>query len=169
VDIRRTAGIVSFIAGVMVLFLGGMPVAAVIGGAQSVNPLGFLLVLAGAILVVAAHAPAPASKPRIVLRSSIHNSPSLCRLAEEATNNERVQTELNHLLSELSRGNDTAGLTPGRIGGTDVSYLRGRNGGRLFYRSYQARDERVYDVVGKSCKGRNEDQVISAIEKIYRH
>jgi hypothetical protein len=104
--------------------------------------------------------------PCITLSSSIKDNPSLLRLTEDAVNDQAIERELNNLIKQLSRGNFEAGLgRPGHISGTSVFYLRGRNGGRLYYRKT---GENQYQIVAKSAKGRNQDQVINKIKDDYK-
>ncbi|MEK6903104.1 MAG: hypothetical protein AABW64_00475 [Nanoarchaeota archaeon] len=104
---------------------------------------------------------------KIVLTSAIKKQPSLLRLTRNAVQDQNVEREINHLIKEFVKGNFEAGLgRPGHIQGTDISYLRGRKGGRLYYHKV---DENRYEIVCKSAKGRNEDQVINALREIYRH
>src|SRR3989344_462001 len=94
----------------------------------------------------------------IVLSSSLKRNRALLRLAKEAVRSETIERELNHLISELNKGNFEAGLGhPGHIAGTNVFYLRGRNGGRLYYHHV---GENHYEIVAKSSKGTNQNQVI---------
>jgi hypothetical protein len=102
---------------------------------------------------------------KIVISSSIKQHPSLLKLTKDAVKNPIIERELDHLVKELSKGNFEAGLGhPGHIEGTNIFYLRGRNGGRLYYRRI-GKDE--YDIVAKSAKGRNQEQVITQLKKIY--
>lgn len=118
----------------------------------------FSLLLISVVLLIFA-----TLEKKIKLVSSIHQNESLRRLTEEATRNEAVQRELDHFVDELSKGH-LAGLPQqGHIGRTDIYYLRGRRGGRLYYR----KTEEGYEVVGKSAKGRNQDQVIQKLKELY--
>lgn len=101
---------------------------------------------------------------KIHLTSAIKKDSGLIRLAQEAAGNEKVKRELDHLLYELSKGNMEAGL--GRLGhleGTDIYYMRGRNGARLYF--HQVKDG--YEILGKSAKGNNQDRVIRKLCDLY--
>lgn len=121
---------------------------------------GLVLLLLGAILFMVENSEL---EKKIRLTSSIKKYKSICKLAEDATRNQDVQREIDHLVYELSKGH-LAGLPHiGYIEKTDVFYLRGRRGGRLYYR----RTKEGYDIVGKSAKGKNQDQVIKQLEEKY--
>jgi len=102
----------------------------------------------------------------VTLTSSIKKYPPILRLTQDAVKNQVVERELNHLTWELQKGNLEAGLGhPGHIEGTDIYYLRGRNGGRLYYHKI---GKFYYEIVGKSAKGTNQEQVIDKLRDIYR-
>jgi len=95
------------------------------------------------------------------VRSVIGKDKTLVKLAEEATNNSRAQTGLDSLTNKLVKGH-----TPGRIrhiNDTDVFYV-GKDDARLYYRQVHG----GYDIVAKSKKGKNQDQVIHKLHKIYK-
>ena len=101
---------------------------------------------------------------KISFTSQIKKNSSLKNLAEDASQNESVQRELDHLVLELSKGNLHAGLgRPGHLEGTDIYYLRGRNGGRLYY--HKTKDG--YDILAKSGKGSNQEKVINKLLEMY--
>jgi len=87
----------------------------------------------------------------------------LLKLAEKIKD-ESVRREMKHLYEELEKGNFQAGLGhPGHIEGTDIFYLRGRNGARLYYHKI-GKDN--YQIVGKSSKA-NQEQVINKLKNFY--
>ena len=101
---------------------------------------------------------------KISFTSKIKKNSSLKNLAEDASKNESVQRELDYLVLELSKGNLHAGLgRPGHLEGTDVYYLRGRNGGRLYY--HKTKDG--YEILAKSGKGSNQEKVINKLLEAY--
>lgn len=103
---------------------------------------------------------------KLYLKSAIKNDPALVRLAEDAASNQRIGLELDHLVKELSKGNFEAGLgRPGHVDGTDVFYLRGRNGARLYYHQV---NPSTYEIVAKSAKGNNQDRVIRKVREDYK-
>ncbi len=122
---------------------------------------GFIFIISSIILFATAHS----GLEKITLSSAIKKSPALSRLTEDAARNQKVGRELNHLVKELSKGNFKTGLNhPGHINKTDIYYLRGHNGARLYYHKT---GEYSYEIVAKSAKGRNQDQVICKLEKLY--
>jgi hypothetical protein len=105
------------------------------------------------------------------ITSAINKSNTLMTLAKDATRNERVQKEIDHLINELGKGNLEAGLgNPGHLDGTDIYYLRGRNGGRLYYHKIDNQEgDHAYEIVAKSAKGQNQDNVIAKLRQLYGH
>jgi hypothetical protein len=99
------------------------------------------------------------SKPD--LTSSINKDPRLVKAAEEMGKNERVQQEADHLIEELLKGNENPGLGSKNLF-KDISYLRGRNGARIFYR----KTDTGYEILGKADKA-NEQVVINILKKLY--
>ena len=90
----------------------------------------------------------------------------MCDLAEEATNDQKIQRGIDHLAYELAKGNLEVGLgKPGHIEDTNIFYLRARNGARLYYR--QTADG--YEIVGKSKKGKNQEKTITALKEYYEN
>jgi len=130
--------------------------------------VGFALLTLGIIIFSTAsiYRPSPTLEQRVIpISSSIKQNSSLLRLTEDAVRDEAVEREMNHLIKELSKGNFEAGLGhPGHIEGTKINYLRGRNGARLYY---QRKGENSYNIVAKSAKGRNQEQVIDKLKEIY--
>ena len=60
------------------------------------------------------------------------------------------------------KGNKNPGLGSKHLSG-DIYYLRGRNGGRVFYRMV----DDTMDILGKATKA-NEQKVINLVLKIFR-
>jgi len=99
-----------------------------------------------------------------LISSEIKKHPAIQRLAVKATQNRDVQRDIDHLVYELSKGNLEAGLgKPGHIQGTSIFYMRGRKGGRLYFR----KSPHGFDIVGKSAKGSNQQKVMEALKKTY--
>lgn len=125
--------------------------------------LGLVFVILGIIIFVEAKED---RLEKIVLTSSINKNPPLLRITKEAVNNQDVQRELDHLMRELGKGNFEAGLGEiGHVRDTDVFYLRGDRGARLYYRKIK---ENNYEIVCKSSKGYNQDKALTTLGRIYR-
>ncbi|MGB8344288.1 MAG: polymorphic toxin-type HINT domain-containing protein, partial [Ktedonobacteraceae bacterium] len=95
------------------------------------------------------------------VRSLIHDDPGLVREAERMGNNQAVQREADDLMQRFLGGNTNPGLGSKNLFG-DISYLRGRNGARVFYR--MADD--TMEILGKADKN-NEQKVINILQRIY--
>ena len=123
----------------------------------------FLIIMAGILFLVGKDD----LEKRIKITSSINRDPALVRYAIRATRNQAIQREMDHLIAELSKGNLQAGLgEPGHVEGTNICYLRGKKGARLFYRVM----EYGYDLVGKADgtgKKLNEHLVIEHLKEVY--
>lgn len=162
-------GLVAFLAGIFLLIRSEInPLGAVIGITAlnySQIPLAgiFLLVISVILFFVGKGT----LEEKIKVTSSIDKDPALVRLAARATRNETIQRDMDHLLVELQKGNLTPGFgRPGHVEGTDIFYLRGSEGARLFYRQTAY----GYEVVGKangSGKKNNEASVIQKLEELY--
>ncbi|ARP70199.1 hypothetical protein LK07_10880 [Streptomyces pluripotens] len=98
----------------------------------------------------------------ISMSSAIGQDSLLAKAAQQAGKNQDVQRDLDHLFEQLSRGNMNPGRGSKALTGTDVTYARGRNGGRLFFRNVDG----GIQVVGKADKG-NESKVIARLKQIY--
>jgi hypothetical protein len=95
------------------------------------------------------------------LTSAIGDEPGLVRAAEEAASNGRVQAEIDSLTKQLSAGNLNPGIGTKKLFG-NISYLRGPNGARVFFRPVGA----GFEILAKASKA-NEAQVIARLEKLY--
>ncbi len=152
-----------FLGWTVVLFFAETPVstgAAVLSSSNTSNTLGFVFLAIAVVLFIAAE-----PLEHIVLRSQIKKSPGLVRLAQEATRDTDIQKEINRLALKLREGHiESAGLTgASHVEGTDVYYLRGHHGGRLYFRH----TSEGYEIVAKSYKDRNQDQVIEKLKVMY--
>jgi hypothetical protein len=94
--------------------------------------------------------------------SSISDDPLLVKPAQKAGNNQRVQQEMDSLQAQLQAGNMNPGIGTKSLAGTDISYARGADGARLFFRNSGG----VIQIVAKSDKS-NEQQVINRLIKLY--
>ncbi|WP_240957783.1 hypothetical protein [Streptomyces barkulensis] len=100
--------------------------------------------------------------PLTTMSSVIGEDSALTKAAQQAGKNQKVQADLDSLFQQLSRGNMNPGLGSKALAGTDVTYARGRNGGRLFFRNVDG----GIQVVGKSDKA-NESKVIARLNQLY--
>ncbi|MFE7131653.1 polymorphic toxin-type HINT domain-containing protein [Streptomyces sp. NPDC057638] len=112
-------------------------------------------VLAGATPVLVHNSTCPVT-------SVIHDDSFLVKAAEAAGKNERIQKEIDDLVLQFRSGNTNPGLGNKSLEGTDVSYLRGRNGARVFFRN----TSEGMQIVGKANKA-NEPKVISRLKEKY--
>ncbi|MFG2651285.1 pre-toxin TG domain-containing protein [Streptomyces sp. NPDC048436] len=100
--------------------------------------------------------------PCRLITSAIGKDSLLAKAAHQAGRNQAVQRDLDGLFEQLSRGNMNPGLGSKALAGTDITYARGRNGGRLFFRNLDGGIE----IVGKADKG-NEPKVIARLKQLY--
>jgi hypothetical protein len=96
------------------------------------------------------------------VHSLIKNDASLVKAAEQAGKDPQVQKELDDLVGKFMQGNKNPGIGTATLTGTGLSYLRGRNGGRVFFRV----TERGMEIVAKASKD-NEQSVINTLTKLY--
>jgi hypothetical protein len=92
--------------------------------------------------------------------SSISSSPKLVREAEAA--GRTAQRSIDHLTSELARGNLNPGIGSKSLG-FGISYARARDGARVFFR--QGSDG-VIEILGKATKN-NEQSVINEVLRVF--
>lgn len=104
-----------------------------------------------------------AAKPKCAnpVTSVVGKDSYLKRAAEAATKDQTVQREMNHLRDELMKGNINAGKGAKSLNHA-ISYMRGENGARLFFRVTKD----GYEIVGKASKA-NEQKVINYLLKKY--
>jgi hypothetical protein len=98
----------------------------------------------------------------VKMSSTVGEDAFLTKAAQQAGRNERVQQEMDSLARQLREGNMNPGLGSKSLPGTDVSYARGRNGARLFFRNVDG----GIQIVGKADKG-NETAVINRLKDLY--
>jgi hypothetical protein len=96
------------------------------------------------------------------MSSIISDDPFFVRAAEEASKNQRVQQDLDHLFDRLSKGDMSPGRGTSGLTGTGISYARTRSGARLFYREVNG----GVQIVAKASKA-NEKAVIKRLLEIY--
>ncbi len=162
----KVLSLVMLLIGVFLLINSGLNVTGAFLGSKGLTILasfsaGMIILFVSIILFSSASL----TLEKMAVTSSIKSHPSLLRLTQDAVRDQLIEREMNHLIEELYKGNLEAGLGhPGHVEGTKVHYLRGRNGARLYY---QRKGEQSYEIVAKSAKGRNQEQVINKIKDIY--
>src|SRR3989344_8555763 len=126
-------GLSSLFIGILIFVFDSNITGAAIGINQNVSYAKFLLLLLFFSVSIFLLTSSNLEK-KIKLTSVIKKNDGIHRLVIEATVNQNIKRELDHLILELSKGNMNAGLhRQGHIEGTDIFYLRGRKGGRLYY------------------------------------
>ena len=155
-----------FIAGAIFLINAELNITSAFLGFKNMTVLlSFLIGIMFLFLSIVIFSTASLALEGKVISSSIKSHPSILRLTQEAVKSPIIEREMNHLIEEMYKGNFEAGLGhPGHIEGTKIHYLRGRNGARLYYRK---RGEEDYEIVAKSAKGRNQEQVLDKLKEIY--
>ena len=163
---RKILSLIMFITGTIFLINAELNITGAFLGFKNMTILlSFLLGIMFLFLSIVIFSTASLALEGRVISSSIKSHPSILKLTQEAVKSPIIEREMNHLIEELYKGNFEAGLGhPGHIEGTKIHYLRGRNGARLYYRR---RGEDNYEVVAKSAKGRNQEQVIDKLKEIY--
>ena len=94
--------------------------------------------------------------------SAIRKGAGLVRATEFS--GKSLQCDINHLVSELAKGNLNPGVCSKRLFG-NISYARTDHGARVFFRKT---GDRSIEIVGK-CNKRNEDTVIAILRRLYGH
>lgn len=95
--------------------------------------------------------------------SAISEDPYLVRQAEKAGRNQKVQDEINHLVTQYVGGNKNPGIGNKSLPGTGLQYLRGKDGARVFFRTNSNGD---MEIVAKASKA-NESEVIRHLQSVY--
>jgi hypothetical protein len=164
----KVLGLGYFILGIFLLLNAKIGITGAVIGTSTISSaisliLGLVFMIVGMVVLAGGK---ESEIERIVLTSSVKENKPLLRITKDAVNNMDVQRELDHLIEELGKGNFEAGLGEiGHVRDTDVFYLRGDNGARLYYRKIGKNN---YDIVCKSCKGYNQDRALNALGKIYQ-
>jgi hypothetical protein len=84
-------------------------------------------------------------------------------LAETAGKNQAIQNEINQMIEKLRLGNEQCGLGRKTLF-KDVKELRGKQGGRVYYR----RADGKIEILGKSDKvERNQKNVVNILKDLY--
>ncbi|MFH1425133.1 MAG: DUF308 domain-containing protein [archaeon] len=154
----RVLGVVFILFGIALMFnsFQGLEGYVVFEGTDVVFGyfFGVVFILVGVVLLMVA-------KKFHKITSRIESDSTLMRLTKDAVTNQDVQRDINHLTNELYRGNMNPGIGTRKLFG-NISYLRGRLGGRVFYRSKPG----GYEILAKASKA-NEDSVIGRLVDIY--
>jgi len=105
------------------------------------------------------------------LISLVKRDDALYNLARELKGNEIIQGDINHLLYELNKGNENPGLGTRKLFGS-ISYLRGRKGGRVFYRPIE---DNKYEILAYAIgtgqgggKHQSERKVMNRLREKYK-
>lgn len=161
--LTRILGMSIFAVGVVSFLSSNFSITGAVSGTQNGFSFGFFAGLLLSVLGLAVFSTAHLEH-RVELHSAIKQYPPILRLTKEATKNQDVEREMNHLIYQFMRGNPQAGLgAPGHLSGTPIHYLRGRNSARLFYIQNGPEE---YTIVGKASKA-NEQQVIDKLIELY--
>ena len=99
---------------------------------------------------------------KIEIVYKIKENPALVREAERMGKDLVAQKDVNHLIEQLSLGNQNPGIGNQRIKGLkNVSEARGRSGGRVYFREKDGKIE----ILAKSNKD-NQNKVIGILQKM---
>ncbi len=97
-----------------------------------------------------------------LVRSLVKKVPPLYDIAQGLGKNPRWRAEANNLVQQFARGNRNPGIGTDHLFG-DISYLRGRNGARVFFRLVGTDSFEILAYADKST----EDRVIALLEQYY--
>jgi len=96
--------------------------------------------------------------------SKVKEDPLLLDVARKIGKNLVIRRDLNHLMQELYKGNTNPGLGTKHVG-EGINELRGRDGGRVYYRINSFAD---YEILGYSDKN-TQKKVIERLKILYKH
>ncbi len=94
--------------------------------------------------------------------SKVKEDPLILRIARDIGGKDSISRDVNHLISELNKGNTNPGIGTKTIS-RGLYELRGRNGGRVYYRN---RGKEGYEILGYSDKG-SQRKVINRLKELY--
>lgn len=117
--------------------------------------IGTFLILVGAGLFVQ-------SNNNHVVSSRVKKDSLLLKIAEEVGRKQDISRDINHLIYQLNQGNLNPGLGTKSVS-QNVRELRGRNGGRVYYREIE---KGKYELLGYSDKG-TQERVIRRLGELY--
>jgi hypothetical protein len=99
---------------------------------------------------------------KIEIVYKIKENPALVREAKTMGKDQAAQKDVNHLIEQLSLGNENPGIGNRRVKGLkNVSEARGRNEGRVYFREKDGKIE----ILAKSNKD-NQNKVIGILQKM---
>jgi putative component of toxin-antitoxin plasmid stabilization module len=97
-----------------------------------------------------------------VIGSNVKKDPLLLEIAEDIGNKNSISRDVNHLITQLNKGNTNPGLGTKTVS-KGIYELRGRNGGRVYYRKI---DNDKYEILGYSDK-ESQNKVINRLKELY--
>ena len=97
-----------------------------------------------------------------IIGSRIKDSSLLLKVAKDIGKKGAISRDVSHLISELNKGNTSPGVGTKTVS-RGIYELRGRNGGRVYYREA---DKSKYEILGYSDKS-SQRKVINYIKNIY--
>ena len=157
---KKSLGFIFILLSVVIIISNAKITGAIIGNSLS-NSLSFIAVIlfgVGVFLIITERL------ENGVVSSRVKTDPLLTRVAEEVGKREAISRDVNHLITELNKGNTNPGIGTKTIF-AGVYELRGRNGGRVYYR--QIGGDR-YEILGYSDKNKtNQRKVINRIKQLY--
>jgi len=155
--------LLGFILGFLgaVIFLSNFSVTgAVIGISPTNNFFSFLSItfsLIGGFLILVG------GIEKKVIGSRVKEDPLLSRIAEEIEKKkDGIYRDITHLIEQLNNGNTNPGIGTKAIS-SDLYELRGRNGGRVYYRKI---GDDKYEIVGYSDKA-TQTKIINRLKRLY--
>jgi len=155
----RLLGFVFLFFGAVIFFSNFSITGAVIGTSTSNNFFSFISItffLVGVALIFAG------GIENKVIGSRVKKDPLLLRVAEDIGEKDSISRDVNHLIAELNKGNTNPGIGTKTVS-TGLYELRGRNGGRVYYRESQ---KGKYEILGYSDKA-SQNRVINRLKKLY--
>ena len=131
--------------------------------------VGVFLVFVEAVAERRKHPRADISAGLARIVSRVKDDPTLSRKSREIEGNTSIQRDINHLLLELVSGNENPGIGT-RTLFKNIKYLRGKNGGRIYFRDLTDGYEILAYAIGTgqgNGKSQHERSVIRRLEQLY--
>jgi hypothetical protein len=121
-----------------------------------------LLAAAGAYLGIQYKEEPATERTDVNLNDYIRGMESgLQRLAYQAIGDQKVEREAENLIAQYLKGNTNPGIGTKRLPSSDIYYLRGRGGARVFFRI----KDNYFVTLGIASKC-NEENVINAVQRL---